>query len=122
MPPHVIGHNAFVQNSMISEGCNVDGKIDFSVLFTGVTVEKDAVVRDSILMPGSVIRSGAVIEYAIIAENVEVQSGAKIGCRPEDIENLDDWGVAVVGEGVTISGSEVIPPKSMIENETREGK
>lgn len=122
MPPHVMGKNAFVQNSMISEGCSVDGVVDFSVLFTGVVVENGAVVKDSILMPGSIVRSGAVIEYAIIAENVEVRSGAKIGCRPEDMEKLEDWGVAVVGEGVVIEASEVVPPKSMIEREKRGGK
>ncbi len=53
-------------------------------------------------MPGAVIEPGAKVHYSIIAENVTVKSGAVVGERPEDMDNLDNWGVAVVGEGVTI--------------------
>ena len=38
-PPHYISRCAKVENSMIAEGCEVDGMVDFSVLFFGVTVE-----------------------------------------------------------------------------------
>ncbi|MEG2073759.1 MAG: glucose-1-phosphate adenylyltransferase, partial [Angelakisella sp.] len=59
MPPHYIAADAKVENSMITEGCEIEGEVDFSILFAGVKVEKGAVVRDSIVMPGSVIKSGA---------------------------------------------------------------
>ena len=55
MPPQYVAEGAVTQNSMISEGCIVEGDVDFSILFAGVTVEKGAVVHDSIIMPGSVI-------------------------------------------------------------------
>ena len=38
----------------------VYGELDFSILFSNVTVERGAVVRDSIVMPGTVIKEGAV--------------------------------------------------------------
>ncbi len=114
-PPHYISSNAMVQNSMVSEGCNVYGTIDFSVLSAGVTVEEGAVVHDSIVMPGTVIKKGAVVEYAIIGENVVVNESAVIGARPESMENTDDWGVTVIGPDVTVASGAVIPPKSMIE-------
>lgn len=121
LPPHYVGRNSKVQNSMITEGCYVGGEIEFSVLFAGVTVEEGAVVRDSIVMPGSTVKSGAVVEYAIIAENVTVENGAKIGKRPEDMDRLEEWGIAVIGENVTVKEGEIIPPKAMIENSEREG-
>lgn len=58
MPPQYVADGAVTQNAMISEGCYVEGEVDFSILFAGVTVEKGAVVHDSIVMPGSVINGG----------------------------------------------------------------
>jgi glucose-1-phosphate adenylyltransferase len=117
MPPHYVSDKAFVQNSLITEGCEVEGKVDFSVLFAGVTVEEGAVVRDSIVMPNAVIKKGAVVEYAIIAENTVVGENAKVGVRPEDMSNLDEWGVAVVGPNRKVSGGAVVPAKAMIEQD-----
>ena len=45
-PPQYISEKAVVENSMISEGCEVDGTIDFSVLFQNVVVEEGAIVKD----------------------------------------------------------------------------
>ncbi|MDE6600332.1 MAG: glucose-1-phosphate adenylyltransferase, partial [Oscillospiraceae bacterium] len=103
MPPQYIGSDAVIENSMVTDGCNVNGTVDFSILFEGVTVEAGATVTDSIIMPGSVIKSGAIVEYAIVGENCVVESGAQIGARPETIENRDDWGIAVVGHNINIS-------------------
>lgn len=114
MPPQYIGPDAAVENSMIAEGCEVHGTVDFSVIFTGVTIEKGAIVRDSIIMPGSVIKSGAVIEYAIIGENTTVCENAFVGARPESIADKDQWGIAVVGHNVTVSENTKISPKQII--------
>lgn len=112
--PHYISSDASVQNSMITEGCEVCGNVDFSVLFSDVTVEKGATVRDSIIMPNCVIKEGAVVQYAIVAENAVIEPGAVVGRRPEDMENLDDWGVAVVGAGVNIGKDAQVGPKQMV--------
>lgn len=114
MPPQYIGSDAVIENSMVTDGCNVNGTVDFSILFEGVTVEAGATVTDSIIMPGSVIKSGAIVEYAIVGENCVVESGAQIGARPETIENRDDWGIAVVGHNITISADAKVLPKQII--------
>lgn len=111
--PHYVSESASVQNSMITEGCDVCGNIDFSVLFSDVTVEEGAVVRDSIIMPNTVIKKGAVVQYAIVAEGAVIEPGAVVGQRPEDMDNLDDWGVAVVGAGVTVGVGAKVLPKQM---------
>ena len=117
MPPHYIAKDATVQNSLVAEGCNVYGNIDFSVLFAGVYVATGAEVKDSIIMPGAVIEEGARVQYAIIGENAVVGKNAVIGERPESMENLDDWGVAVVGPGCRIAAGEKVAPKAMIDAE-----
>ena len=120
LPPHYIGKNAVVQNSLVTEGCEVDGKLEFAVLFAGVTVEKGAVVTDSIIMPGAVIKKGATVQYAIVAENTVIGENAVVGLRPEDCEDKDAWGVAVVGANVKVGSGAKIPPKAMIEEDVEE--
>lgn len=117
MPPQYIGDTADVENSMISEGSTINGKVDFSVIFAGATVEEGAVVNYSIIMPGTVIKSGAVVEYAIVGEDCVVHENAKIGLSPETVENRDEWGIAVVGHNVEISeGAEVLPKQIISKN------
>lgn len=117
MPPHYVAKGATIQNSLAAEGCNVYGTVDFSVLFAGVYVAPGAVVRDSIIMPGARIEEGAQVQYAIVAENSVVGAGAVVGQRPEDVENKEDWGVAVIGPGCTLAAGSVVPPKAMIDAE-----
>ncbi len=117
MPPHYIAKGAKVQNSLVAEGCNVYGELEFSILFAGVYVAPGAVVEDSIVMPGARIEEGARVQYAIVAENSVVGKNAVVGRRPEDVEEKDDWGVAVVGPGCTLAEGTVVPPKAMIDAE-----
>ena len=117
MPPHYIAKGAKVQNSLVAEGCNVYGDLEFSILFAGVYVAPGAVVEDSIIMPGARIEEGARVQYAIVAENSVIGKNAVVGKRPEEVENKDDWGVAVVGPGCSIAPETVIPPKAMIDAE-----
>jgi glucose-1-phosphate adenylyltransferase len=120
MPPHYIAKSAKVQNSLIAEGSNVYGTIDFTVLFSGVSIAPGAVVRDSIIMPNTRIEENAVVQYAIVAENCVIGKGASVGARPEDIENKEEWGVAVVGDGCVIPPGAEIPPKAMIDRDRLE--
>ena len=117
MPPHYVAKGATIQNSLAAEGCNVYGTVDFSVLFAGVYVAPGAVVRDSIIMPGARIEEGAQVQYAIVAENSVVGANAVVGQRPEDMENKEDWGVAVIGPGCKLDAGSVVPPKAMIDAE-----
>lgn len=116
-PPHYVAPTATVQNSMIAEGCEIAGDVDFSVIFANVTVEEGATVKDSIIMPGTVIKSGAAVQYAIVAENAVIEKNAVVGERPEAMKNLEEWGVAVIGNGVTVSEGAVIEPKAMYDGE-----
>ncbi|WOC32012.1 MULTISPECIES: glucose-1-phosphate adenylyltransferase [Caproicibacterium] len=118
MPPHYISKDAKVQNSLVAEGANVYGEIDFAVLFSGVYIAPGAVVRDSIIMPGTRIEEGAVVQYAIVAENTVIGKNAVVGQRPEDMDDKDEWGVAVVGSDCMVQPGTVIPPKAMVDAET----
>lgn len=118
MPPQYVADTAVVNNSMISEGCEVYGDAHFSILFPGVIVEEGAKIHNSIIMPGTVVKKGAVIEYAIVAEKTVIDENAKVGSDPSLTEG--EWGVAVVGAGVHIGKNAVVPAKSMIEENVPE--
>lgn len=117
MPPQYISETAKIQNSLVADGCNIYGDVEFSVLFAGVTVGMGAVVHDSIIMPGAVIEDNAVVQYAIIGENAHICSGAVVGKRPEDVENKDEWGIAVVGGNLKIGKNATVAAKEMIYND-----
>lgn len=121
-PCHYLGAKAKVDNSMITEGCSIDGIVENSILFAGVTIGEGARVSDSIIMPGAIVEAGAEVHYSIIAENVVVKTGANVGARPEEMEDKTKWGVAVVGEGVTIGSNAKVGPKAMLEHDVRDGE
>ncbi len=94
MPPHFIGEAAEVKNSMITEGCDIDGAVRDSVLFAGVKVEAGATVEDSVIMPGTVIKSGAVVRRAIVSEDCVISAGCVVGEAEGDI--------ALIGQDTTL--------------------
>lgn len=115
MPPHFVSNDAVIQNSLVADGCNVYGNLEFSILFSGVTIGKGATINSSIIMPGAVIEEGATVQFAIIAENTVVRKNAVVGAKPEDCANRDDWGITVVGENSIIDEGAVVKPKEMID-------
>ena len=56
-PPHYTGEKAVVANSLITEGCEIYGKVENSILSNSVIVEEGAVVKDSIIMSAAVIKA-----------------------------------------------------------------
>lgn len=119
--PQYVSDKATVENSIVAEGCEIEGNIDYSVLFSDVKVEEGANVHYSIVMPGAVIKKGAVVQYAMVAENSVIEEGAVIGENPEKCNNLEDWGVSVVGANVTVGKDAKVKAKSMIAEDVEGG-
>ncbi len=119
-PPHYVAATAKAENSMIGEGCYIAGNVDYSILFSNVTVEEGATVKYSIIMPGTTVKKGAVVEYAIVAENAIIEENAHVGQKPEDFENpSENWGVTVIGEKVTIGAGAAVKAKEMIDKDIK---
>lgn len=79
LPPHFIAQEAEVSNSLVNEACRVYGIVQHCVLFTNVTVEEGAEVRDSVILSGSVIQKGAKVVHAVVGENEVIRAGQEIG-------------------------------------------
>ena len=96
-PAQFIGKDAKVKNSLVVEGCTVYGEVENSVIFQGVHVGKNAVIKNSVIMTNSYIDDDVIIDKAIIGNDVVVNRGAKIGdgekiavVASENEINLDD--------------------------------
>ena len=111
-PPQYISSTADVQNSLVVDGCEVEGDLEFSILFENVTAEEDTQIIDSLIMPGAVIKKGAKVKYAIVGENAVIGENAVVGASPEEWD--DEWGVAVVGPDVIVGEGAFVKPKEMI--------
>lgn len=110
-PPHVVGPEADIRHSIVTEGCIVEGSVFNSVLSNQVTVKKGARVEYSVLMPGAVVESGAEVRFAILGENVRVCSGAHVGTEPDGTES---WGIATCGPDVTVGPGALVAPGAML--------
>ena len=122
MPPQYVAENADVENSLVTDGCEIYGKLDYSVLFENVIVEDGASVEYSLIMPGAVIKKGAKVRYSIIAENVVVGENADIGGDPAVI-GAENWGITVVGANLTVGKNASISADKMVtENVAEEEK
>ena len=112
--PHFIGEHGSVKNSVIAEGCEIEGTVINSVLFSGVTVEKGAVIKDSVVMRNTVIKKGATINYSILDVGVYVGNHAKIG---------EERGInaefAVLGCGVKVKNETVIPGGKILDTDSK---
>lgn len=82
-PPAKYNDEAEVKNSIIADGCIIEGRVENSVLFRGVTVKKGAYIKDSIIMQGSVIESNAELQYAILDKNVVITEYKNLKGDPE---------------------------------------
>ena len=113
-PPQYVAPTAEIQNSLITGGSHVEGEVDYSILFSNVTVEEGAEVKYSIVMPGAKIEKGAKVQYAMIAENAVVKSGAVVGEDPQECEDREKWGVAVVGPNLVIGENAKVKAQTMV--------
>ncbi len=112
-PPQYIGNGAFLDNSIVSEGCQIFGTVVNSVVYQGATVAKGAEIRDSIVMPNAVIGENARISHAIVGWNTVVGNNSVIGA-PQDAPVKGEWNIAVVGPEMTLARNTVVREGEMI--------
>jgi glucose-1-phosphate adenylyltransferase len=60
---------------MVADGCQIDGTIENSIVFRGVSVKKGAVVKNSILMQGVSIGENCLMDHVILDKSVVVREG-----------------------------------------------
>ena len=118
MTAHKISGSAVVENSMITDGCRVEGTVKHSILFAGVKVEAGAVVEDAVVMGNAVIKAGAQVKHCIVGENAVIGANATVGAMPEG----GAAGVATIGPDVTVGAGAKIGANAMVKENVKEGE
>lgn len=69
LPPHHIMGNNKIVNSLISDGCLINGEINHSILSSGITINEGCKIKDSIIHSNVIVGANSIIERAIVVEN-----------------------------------------------------
>lgn len=110
--PHYIGPHAEIRSSMVTEGSEIYGQVDDSIISFGVHVGEGAVIDHCVIMPGAHIADGAVVRYAIIGENTWIGNQAVVGAAAEPGHAPR---ITVVGGGIRVGPEAKVEAGAMIE-------
>lgn len=77
-PPTKYTNHAYVKNSIIANGCIIEGHVENSIIFRAVKIGKGAIVRNSIIMQKSMLKTNSLVELAILDKNVRVEQNVEI--------------------------------------------
>ena len=110
-PPQYISADAKVEESLVTDGCEVYGEVYRSILGPNVVVEKGAVVKDSIIMAGTVIGAGALVDKCVIDEKCKIGKDVQMGVG-EDVPN--ELKPAIYNTGITVLGMNSIVPDGVV--------
>ena len=67
-----------VKNSLLADGCVIEGTVENCVLFRGCQVKKGAVVKNCVLMQDTVVETDCGVEYVVTDKNVHITAGKKL--------------------------------------------
>ena len=76
--PTYYGDSCEIENSLIADGCILEGEVEDSVLFRDVVIEKDAEVENCVLMNKAIVGKGAELKYVILDKDVTITAGTKL--------------------------------------------
>ncbi len=118
--PQFVGESAVIENSTITEGCEIFGTVINSVIGAGVKIAKGAVVSNSVLLENVTVKAGAEVNYAIIDGGTAIGENAKIGTSDAGASEI-----AVVGADIAVPAGAAIEKGAMISKASdinKEGK
>jgi glucose-1-phosphate adenylyltransferase len=99
-PPHYVGPNGTVVDSLVCNGSRIMGTVRHSIISIDAYVGERATVEDSVLLPGARVKDGAHVARAILGENSVVEEGVDVG----SVDTTKD--TAVIGNGVVVGKGE----------------
>jgi glucose-1-phosphate adenylyltransferase len=92
--PAKYNEEASVKNSIVADGCIIEGTVENSILLRGVRVMKGVHIKNSIIMQGSTVEDGAQLNYCILDKGVVITAGKTL--------NGDQEWPLIVGKNITV--------------------
>lgn len=78
-PAQHIGENAKLKNCLVSEGCEIYGEVENSIIFPGVKIAEKARIVNSIIMENCTIENQVIVNKSIVLENSLIKSNNIVG-------------------------------------------
>ena len=88
-PPTFVSNDSYINNSLITRGCTIGGKVVSSIISSECVIEPGATVMHSVLLPGACVRRGASVQYAIVGEGATIESGVLVGKNEQPEEEKE---------------------------------
>ena len=110
-PPAIVSPEATVEQSLISNGCQIHGQVIHSVLSPGVVIEEGAIVRDSIIFTDTVVGKNSVLDRVVIDKEVTVGADSVIGTGDDNTPNKLE--PQRLNTGITIIGKRAMLPDGL---------
>ena len=118
-PPHYTAEGAVIKDSMVTEGSVIYGKVKNSIISSGVRIGKNSTVEDSVLFPGVVIEDECIVKKAIIGERSVVMEGSQIGVDDNIVgqtpSKMCSDGIVLIGTDLIIESGTKIAKNVMVE-------
>lgn len=115
LAPHFIADNAKVKNSLVTEGCEINGDVNHSILFSGVQIGKDSKIIDSIIMNNTIIGDNVYLNKVIIGNDCVI--GNDVSINEEGVETLEYLNTKICSDDISL-----IAPNVKITNGVKIGK
>lgn len=111
LPPVKAGSKAIIQDSLVSNGCIIEGTVINSVLSPGVRVGKGSIVKDSVILNDTIIGNDVKITQSIIDKEVIIGGHTEIGFVDDMTPNKEK--PDVLHTGITVVEKQSIIPGNM---------
>ena len=109
-PATFIAKSAELHECFVSEGCEIYGMVNHSIISTGCRIGAGALVEDSVIMPGVTIEPNAIVRHAILGEDSIIRRGAVVGGTFAKNEKRK---ISVTAKSTEIAANDVLQPGEM---------
>lgn len=100
LPPHYLANHAVVHHSLITEGCEIEGEIEHSILFSGVKVGKNSKIIDSIIMNNTTIGDNVYLNKVIVGNDCIIEDDVSI--NEEGVETPKYTNTKICSDGISL--------------------
>ena len=105
-PSHFFSENCRISNVAVTDGAEIYGDVENSIISSNVIVEEGAIVKDSILMPNTYISSGVCLDRCIVGMDTLLEPNVR--ATPDEPNGTEDFCDKLCSNGITVFGPNLI--------------
>lgn len=112
LPPVKVGDHAIIKQSLVSNGCVIEGTVINSVISPGVRIGRGSVVKDSVILNNTIVSENVTIQKSIIDKRVVIGRNSFIGFGNDFTPNKEK--PLLLSSGITVIEKRTVVPSDII--------